>query len=267
MKYLETDLNADVEDKFNAVLKNHWNYTREMWDPYPQVERDYIFTEFAIAPPSYFQERLKLLGFAGMDTVIDAGCSRGRWSMSLADLNKKVLGIDIDEHRIELCKKLVNNHQKTNVSFSVGGLESLPYESNSADGIFCYSVIMFTNIDQTLSEFSRVLKPGGRLYLNYNHFGWYLYCLINKGLLQGHLRLTYSYLKIIGKTVLGKKKNIIVTNKYIDRLLRKNGFELQLRSAEGRICNDNSDSKILPLYKETFYGLPGVVEVIAVKTN
>jgi len=265
MKYLETDLNYNVEDKFKAVLKNHWNYTREMWDPYSQLEKDYIFAELAIAPPKYFQERLKLIGFVEMETVIDAGCSRGRWSLALADLNRKVMGIDINEDRIELCKMLINNHQKTNVSFNVGGLESLPYENNSADGIFCYSVIMFTNINQTLSEFNRVLKPGGKLYLNYNNYGWYLHCLVNKGLLKGNLRNTVSYLKMFGQTALGKKKDIVISNKFMDNQLRENDFKLMSRNAEGRIGNDNSDSKLPPLYKEKFYGLPAVVEIIAEK--
>ena len=266
MEHLETDLNHNVEDKFEAVLQKNWKYTKEMWDPCSQEEKNYIFTEFAIAPPEYFQGRLKLLGFTNMETVVDAGCSRGRWSLALSELNKEIKGIDINEARIGLCKNLISNHQKTNVSFSVGGLEKLPFKDNSADGIFCYSVIMFTNINQSLGEFSRVLRPGGKLYLNYNNYGWYLHCLVSKGLLKFNVRSTLSYLKMFVKTAVGGKRNIIISDNYMDNQLRKNGFNLRSRNAEGRINNDNPDSKTLPLYKEKYYGLPAVVEIIAEKT-
>ena len=51
----------------------------------------------------------------------------------------------------------------------------MPYPDNCFDLVFCYGVIFLTPWRQSLGELSRVLKTGGKLYVNANGLGWYNY--------------------------------------------------------------------------------------------
>ena len=72
-------------------------------------------------------------------------------------------------------ERLAKQKKVNNLSFVSGSILELPYEDGCFDAVFCYSVIFNTSYPEALKEFFRILKPGGRLYLNANAVGWYLY--------------------------------------------------------------------------------------------
>ncbi len=75
----------------------------------------------------------------------------------------KVTGIDIAENLIKHARKLAEK-ATLNTQFDVGDAENLPYESNSFDAAITMIGAMFApQPDQVASEFSRVIKPGGKL--------------------------------------------------------------------------------------------------------
>ena len=57
---------------------------------------------------------------------------------------------------------------------SQGRHRSLPFNDETFDGIFSYSVVYLTDWRKSLAEFARCLKPDGLLYVNTNGLGWYL---------------------------------------------------------------------------------------------
>lgn len=263
--YLLKDYSYKSDDLLRSVQEKDWNFTAEMWNELPQAERDWIFMEFRLTPPSYYEERLKAMDFTGKKCVIDAACGYGRWTLPLAKLNHFVHGIDIHPQRLSMAGKLLENHGKSNAEMRVGNLENLPFDADFADGVFCYSVIMFTNIDNTIREFNRVLKKGGLLYLNYNNIGWYLHLLLDRAFLHGEINLIKPVVKYALNTLLNRRRDMIITSAIMTKLLTGNGFKVLAESYEGGINLNGSPNKILPVFKPLFYNCPAVVEVLAEK--
>ncbi|MCG8688075.1 MAG: class I SAM-dependent methyltransferase [Desulfobacterales bacterium] len=103
--------------------------------------------------------------------VLDAGCGIGGTSRVLAGhFGLAVSGIDLSYDFIDTAKILTQwcgMDQTCDISFRQGSVLELPYETNSFDAIFCQHILL--NIKEktiALSEFSRVLKQGGKLILH-----------------------------------------------------------------------------------------------------
>lgn len=124
----------------------------------------------------YYLCRLDRLMLRGK-RVLDAGCGIGQWSLALSHRFDCVDGIDIKGHRLETFQKVVDWGNYDNISIKEGSITQLPYEGNTFDAIFCYGVIMFTPIRESLQEFYRVLTPGGRIYVCLNADGWFEHLL------------------------------------------------------------------------------------------
>jgi ubiquinone/menaquinone biosynthesis C-methylase UbiE len=120
-----------------------------------------------------YTERLLQYGFNEHEKVLDAGCGFGQWSLALSQINKEIYSCDADIKRVNFLKKVSSDNQITNVSVKQALIDNLPYESECFDAVFCYSVIFVTPWKKSLYELIRVLKPGGKLYVNANGFGWY----------------------------------------------------------------------------------------------
>lgn len=99
--------------------------------------------------------------------VLDFGCATGWLSLGMAQMGCDVIGIDVSAAAIKLAEKL-KTHRHT---YSDGRLEfytcdgvHLPVADNTVDRIVCFDAFHHVRDQQeTLREFSRVLKPGGRI--------------------------------------------------------------------------------------------------------
>lgn len=120
-----------------------------------------------------YVERLKQYGFLDFGHVLDAGCGFGQWSLALAQLNKKVYSCDADTIRIEFLNKLIIENDLQNIHARQAFIDDLPYDNQVFDAVFCYGVVFLTPWKKTLAELVRVLKRGGKLYVNANGLGWY----------------------------------------------------------------------------------------------
>jgi len=103
------------------------------------------------------------------DIVIDVGSGSGFDALiasKMVGAEGRVIGIDMTPVMLEKARKGASEMGATNVEFREGQAEDLPLPDNFADVIISNGVLNLTlNKKKTLSEWNRVLKPGGRLYI------------------------------------------------------------------------------------------------------
>ena len=129
----------------------------EGWDEYQQ-DRGLSFNKAKQV------ERLKLE--PGMK-VLDAGCGRGETLLACARLGAEVAGIDYSAAAVDLTRETLKEFPDADLR--VGSVTDLPWDDNTFDRIQNSDVIEHLDPDQTvpaLTEFHRVLKPGGYLLLH-----------------------------------------------------------------------------------------------------
>lgn len=108
----------------------------------------------------------KGLGLRPTDCVLDAGCGRGFVATDIAlRYGCHITGIDITPYVVGRAQKRAakaNISEKT--TFINGDYQKLPFEDNTFDKIYTVETLCHApNLEQALSEFNRVLKPGGKL--------------------------------------------------------------------------------------------------------
>jgi SAM-dependent methyltransferase len=128
----------------------------------------------------YYLRRLDRIGFSG-GTVLDAGCGVGNWTIALAQRFEHVEATDNDAERIGVLSGLVPKLSGS-IRASVGSVTKLEFPDSRFDAVFCNGVVFLTDTDAALSEFVRVLRPGGRLYVTYNGPGWWRHLIYERAL-------------------------------------------------------------------------------------
>lgn len=94
--------------------------------------------------------------------VLDVGCGTGLMSAKLAATGRKVCGVDLSAGMVERARR----RGDAAVEFIQGDAEKLPVESDAFDAVVnLISFHHYPNPSRALSEFRRVLRPGGRLVL------------------------------------------------------------------------------------------------------
>lgn len=93
--------------------------------------------------------------------LLDAGCGTGAMLEEISSKFRLVYGADGSPESIKFCKK----RDLTNVKL-VDFEKRLPYQANYFDAIVCLDVLEHVKKDsKLLSEFYRILRAGGKLYL------------------------------------------------------------------------------------------------------
>ncbi|MBI3242817.1 MAG: methyltransferase domain-containing protein [Chloroflexi bacterium] len=103
------------------------------------------------------------------ETVVDIGSGAGFDSLIAAQMvgpAGRVVGIDMTQEMLRKARDGATRLEATQVEFRQGYVESLPLPDNFADVVISNGVLNLT-LDkvETLREWGRVLKPGGRLQI------------------------------------------------------------------------------------------------------
>jgi|GEM_PF-636753 len=97
------------------------------------------------------------------DFVVEPGCGAGRVSRELAETvgdKGRVFAFDISGRMIaEACKE----GRRKKIIFVRSSARSVPLPVSMADAVFCFNCFHLFADSETLSELSRLIKPGGRL--------------------------------------------------------------------------------------------------------
>jgi SAM-dependent methyltransferase len=104
--------------------------------------------------------------------VLDVGCGLGRIEKYLAEHCKEIHAVDISSRMIKFAKEYLKGYE--NVFFYVNNgkdLRIFPDEKFH----FCFSILVLQHLEKEdafnyIEEIHRVLKPGGKVYLQFPNF-------------------------------------------------------------------------------------------------
>ena len=181
--------------------------------------------------------------------LIDVACGTGdvaKLFLKSANQNSHVTCVDPNKGMITKCKEKLKQYK--NLNWVISSAENLPIESDKFDFYtISFGLRNTKDINKTLKEAYRVLKPGGRFL-----------CLEFSKIHNSNLEFVYkTYSKIIpdiGKIIVGEKEpyeyliqsieNFINQDELID-LMKKNNFEkCNYRNLSGGIVSIHSGWKI-----------------------
>ena len=108
--------------------------------------------------------------------VLDVGCGTGAFLKKLSDTCQiTCFGIDLEKNMIEEAKI-----RRPQMDFQVAGCDDIPHGDSSFDVmVSCMAYHHFENKDGFAKEASRLLKPGGVLYIADPRFPWLLRSALN----------------------------------------------------------------------------------------
>ena len=135
-------------------------------DSAPDTTFFVTFMDDANAFPEYRGIKTGLVAALGDATggrVLDVGCGTGDDARELAALGGRVVGLDLSEAMVaEARRRGAGSALPT--EFVAGDIRQLDFEDGSFDGVYAKLVLMHCeDIEASLDELLRVLRPGGRI--------------------------------------------------------------------------------------------------------
>lgn len=219
-----------------------------------------------------YTKRLRCYGFNDLGRVLDAGCGFGQWTLSLLSLGNSVTARDADNHRTAFLDSVKKSMSIDSLTIETGDLGELPHSNGSFDGVFCYGVLCRTPWKEVLAEIARVLKPGGRIYVNANGIGWYKHLWYEK---PGKVA-DYDPAELAARTWLNTWKygigspldsrgDVLIEPAEMLSELSDLGFGKLEQAGEGQLKVRPTEEGVSPFFEGEYLGDVGVYEVTGVK--
>jgi len=174
----------------------------------------------------------------GRKSILDVATGTGRIAYAIAKShsNYKVVGIDINNDM--LSEAIKKSKGLANLSYMLGNVELLDFGNDSFDAVVsAFSLSVFDNLDNAISEMHRVLRPGGKLIL--------LDMLKPKdSVLRKLIQLYYSVniipaldAKLKHDVEVYIKRGFNIDKEYIIRLIHQHGFkEIKAKDLSGGLA-------------------------------
>lgn len=132
-----------------------------------------------VSPGSQYLIHLLKGGYLGGDyiqgrgrKILDVGCGSGFNCISFAMMGWQVYGCEITEAIAEHALTTIQRYG-FDAEILVGENENIPFPEGMFDFLLSLNVIHYLRseeaVQKTISEYARVLKPGGRFFLSTNH--------------------------------------------------------------------------------------------------
>lgn len=138
--------------------------------------------------------------------VLDAGCGSGAFDRELEKSARLVVGVDLNKFAVSYATDKAGRRSV----FSAGNIEELPLKAGSVDVAVCLDALDHCLKPKgVVKEFSRVLRPGGRLVLiAQNHTMMWrlvekLWDMFGEGREYGHVHVSRFDMKNIGDVFKG----------------------------------------------------------------
>lgn len=136
----------------------HFGYYPDGQESLPTVKAQELMNE----------QLAKNLGMPAGSVILDAGCGEGGVALYLArNYQLNITGIDLLDFNISNAKASCIKLELTDlVSFKLADYSKTGFPSSSFDAIYTMETLVHSpNYQETVSEFHRLLKPGGKLVL------------------------------------------------------------------------------------------------------
>jgi SAM-dependent methyltransferase len=135
------------------------------------LSKDFFLEHQKVKIDDCFAGKIDDFFFRGLDNkkVLDVGCGTGFWVREFSRRGIETYGVDLSEVSVGLTRKslLYFGYKAT---IDVGNAEDLPFADESFDHVNCQGVIHHTpNTQKCISEFYRVLRPGGTVCFSVYH--------------------------------------------------------------------------------------------------
>jgi ubiquinone/menaquinone biosynthesis C-methylase UbiE len=217
-------------------------------------------------PRNHYLERVKMAGFEGKNHVLDAGCGYGQWTEVLAELNEFVTAIDRNEFMLKSVDYIMHQSQRRNFKTECVHLPELGFRNETFDLIWCWSVLTYVHREQTLREFNRVLKKGGRVLFGcVNSHGRILQKALNA--IKSSPR-NWQVFKACAQTLIkGVGPGLNCTSlAECEELCEHHGFRLIAKGWDGHI-DLGGQRRVRSMFPATYLGLDNNIEFIAEKVR
>ncbi len=110
------------------------------------------------------KDLIDLMNIQKNETIVDVGSGTGDLINLILKLekNNRIYAVDLNSKMLKYSKK---RHKNKNITFLRENAEKLPFDNSSIDKyIISFCLRNVTDIDNTLKEAYRILKPGGVFY-------------------------------------------------------------------------------------------------------
>lgn len=107
------------------------------------------------------EAELHVLGDVVGKDILELGCGAAQWSIALARLGARPVGIDLSERQLEHARRLM---AEAGLDFPLihGSAEHVPLPDASFDIVFCdHGAMTFADPYRTVPEAARLLRSGG----------------------------------------------------------------------------------------------------------
>ncbi len=236
-------------------------------------DRDFMLRMYGSGIAVY-RNRLRAVDMLDQERVLDAGCGFGQWTLALSNGRNTVHGLDISPVRVKAVQLAASLAGLSGVSSRKASLTRIPAKDNCYDAVFAYGSICFSPWKQSLREIARVLRPGGNLYYMASDVGFAAMLWQEApNSIPGYdpreaavrsMQDTLHYRKTGRKKFRGNS-HIIVSREEAREYLQDIGLAVEHIQDEGTISLVPGKAAPQPFYKGSYYGLPGVYEVLCRK--
>ncbi len=111
-------------------------------------------------------------------SVLDCGSGPGTITCGIAEHipSGRVVGVDNDKSQVKLATEMARSRHLPNLEFRLASAYELPFRAESFDAVFSHALIKHLgNPEGAISEFRRVLRPGGTIGLTSPDWGGFLF--------------------------------------------------------------------------------------------
>ena len=150
-----------------ATLTDHAARNRAMWDDYSDEYQanhgDDLAASggYAWGTTQIPESELRVLGDVAGRDILEFGCGAAQWSIALARLGARPVGLDLSERQLQHARRLM---AEAGVEFPLvhASAEAVPLPDASFDVVFCdHGAMSFADPYRTVPEVARLLRPGG----------------------------------------------------------------------------------------------------------